>query len=496
MKQSKENCITLKNTVLCAASGAATAVLFDIPEAGFLCWVTLAPAFFILLKNRGNVRRLLKYCAVVAVCFLAVYYAAIFTLDLSVRMGASGTGVLIAGYLTVTAVHAGILFLALFAGVVLRCPGWLRGLWIAVLWAAAEWLMGAGALGLPCMRLAATQTAYPMMMGALPVGGTLLLSLLMVWVNVLTAQAIAAFRKREMRRGFLLCAAAAAVCAGNVLTGAAYAPQSSHVPVSVAALQYNMPSYEGEPGKRYEKAIVLAWEAANRQTPALILLPENTVFGSLAEDETLAYPLKELARQGGAYVFTGVYGRYGYQMKGSVFMAQPDGSFALPYHKQRFIPFFENGYEQAFRFETGTERGLFDTEYGTVGTVICFESMFSDVVADTVRGGAQAICIFTNDSWFRGDAAQKRHFAHAVLRAKETGRYVVQVSNNGVTGIVAPDGRITGQLDVGREGCLYGEIEFLTAKTPYLCIGDWWIAWGGAAVLAVALWKGRKYDRA
>ena len=46
--------------------------------------------------------------------------------------------------------------------------------------------------------------------------------------------------------------------------------------------------------------------------------------------------------------------------------------------------------------------------------------------ADAAEKGAEALVIVSNDSWFQNTPAMREHYAHAILRAVESDRYVIR----------------------------------------------------------------------
>lgn len=75
----------------------------------------------------------------------------------------------------------------------------------------------------------------------------------------------------------------------------------------------------------------------------------------------------------------------------------------------------------------------------SVGVLICFESYFEEGALTYANEGADFLLVISNDGWFKSKKALMQHFAKAVIRAAESGLWVVQVSNTGITGVV--DGR-------------------------------------------------------
>jgi apolipoprotein N-acyltransferase len=120
----------------------------------------------------------------------------------------------------------------------------------------------------------------------------------------------------------------------------------------------------------------------------------------------------------------------------------------------------------------GTEVRMLDG----IGTPICFESTFAAGSRRLVQRGANLLITVTNDAWFVRSSELPTHFAFAVFRAVENRRWFVQAANGGISGIVAPDGRIV--RTTSEEGILVGDVYRRGDLTVYVRVGD-------ALVLAV-----------
>lgn len=479
----------LKWLLICAACGVFCALCFDIPALSSFIWVALSPVFFVLLRHREHARKTLFYAGVFALSLCFVYYAQMLSLDISDRVGGGGAAWLVLAWLVLSLLHALVLTAALWVGMRIKCADTLRMPLVAVLWTGAEWLLGAGVLGLPLLRLGITQWQFLPVTQSAALFGVLFVSFLIVLVNVLLAQGVL---QKSQKRAWYFCAAALLFflnfAYGSIVLNTHALPEAD---VSVAAVQMNAPFWKDGGAGRYEKAVRLMDEAAETK-PDLIILPENAVYGSFMEEEALYGPAQQAAEKSGGYVLAGAYGIHGYALRNSVFLVSAEGDIPDVYNKQRLVPFFENGYERPFSFEDGPYRGVFDLEQGKAGVMICFESLFSDIAADTVNKGAELLVVATNDSWFKSTVPLKRHMAQSVLRAVETGKYLVQAGNNGMTFIAAPTGAITTQLEPDTEGILYGNVSFLDGRTPYVAIGDWWLAAAAGAVVILMLIARRK----
>ncbi len=77
-----------------------------------------------------------------------------------------------------------------------------------------------------------------------------------------------------------------------------------------------------------------------------------------------------------------------------------------------------------------------------LGTLICFESVFSDITAEMSRKGAQAFIIITNDDWWENSPGHRQHFAYARIKAIENRKYIARAANTGISGVIDPFGNI------------------------------------------------------
>jgi len=59
------------------------------------------------------------------------------------------------------------------------------------------------------------------------------------------------------------------------------------------------------------------------------------------------------------------------------------------------------------------------------------------------------------------------------MRALEAGRWMIRATNNGVTGLIDPFGKITAQIPQFERGILYGEVVPMQKLTPYLHWRSW-----------------------
>ncbi|MGH9368771.1 MAG: nitrilase-related carbon-nitrogen hydrolase, partial [Thermoanaerobaculia bacterium] len=123
-----------------------------------------------------------------------------------------------------------------------------------------------------------------------------------------------------------------------------------------------------------------------------------------------------------------------------------------------------------------------------IGVGVCYEILYADLVREQVgRLGANLLVTISNDSWYGRAGAQQQHFAGAVVRSVETGRYLLRAAITGISGIVDEKGRIRGELPRDRAGILRGTARWLGENTVWTRWGHWLPPLADIGALAVLL---------
>ncbi|MFD0788351.1 apolipoprotein N-acyltransferase, partial [Micromonospora azadirachtae] len=116
-------------------------------------------------------------------------------------------------------------------------------------------------------------------------------------------------------------------------------------------------------------------------------------------------------------------------------------------------------------FVAGSTPGVVRAGAVPLGDVICFEVAYDEVVRDTVTGGAQLLVVQTNNATF--DAAEARQqLAMVRLRAVEHGRPALMASTVGVSGFVAPDGRVSDATGFNTREVVVRQLVLADGRTP------------------------------
>ncbi|RWU05627.1 apolipoprotein N-acyltransferase [Pedobacter chitinilyticus] len=119
------------------------------------------------------------------------------------------------------------------------------------------------------------------------------------------------------------------------------------------------------------------------------------------------------------------------------------------------------------------EPGVFYAYSGIgVAPVICYESIWGDWIAGSVKQGAQFIAIITNDGWWGNTSGKDQHLLYAKLRSIETRRYVVRSANTGISGFINQRGDVVQQSKWWTRTALKADINLNDHITFYVKHGD------------------------
>lgn len=143
---------------------------------------------------------------------------------------------------------------------------------------------------------------------------------------------------------------------------------------------------------------------------------------------------------------------------------------------RRFLSFIEV-LNSIGDIEKGNRYSLFSFKDAQIANLICFEDIFSDLVLQFVRRGANLLLNITNDAWFRGHPQAVQHLQIAVFRAIETRRYLVRVANTGISCVISAKGKILHKIeeekrDVFLKDTLSEEVFLRDDISLYAKIGD------------------------
>ena len=108
----------------------------------------------------------------------------------------------------------------------------------------------------------------------------------------------------------------------------------------------------------------------------------------------------------------------------------------------------------------------------SVGSIICYESLYGEYVNQHIEAGAGCLFIITNDGWWDKTAGHHQHLYFASLRAIETRRPIARAANTGISAFISPMGLIEQPTKYEEATAIKGHLTFRNHKTFYVQHGD------------------------
>jgi apolipoprotein N-acyltransferase len=373
-----------------------------------------------------------------------------------------------------------------------------RLLWVPAAWVLVEWLRGWFLTGFPWLSLGYSQTDT-WLAGLAPVGGVPLVSLaLLTGAGALLVLAW----ERGALRAVALVALVLPWTTGLMLRAVEWTHPAGEAR-SVAIVQGAIPQD-------------MKWQASNRQNildtyarlhqealgADLIVWPESSLPDVANRYSTYIANLWAAAANSGSGVLMGVMrvetgetaqdDRYFNSILG---LGTADPVF---YDKRQLVPFAEffpvpsmvrswlrlMGLPNSDFTEGAARQPLFDLAGMNLAASICYEDAYPGLLRRETRASAAMVTV-TNDAWFGRSPARYQHLQITRMRALEARRYLVRAANDGVSAVVAPDGRVVARAREHEPVVLRGEFIPRSGATPYLATGNWPVL--TLALLLVAL---------
>lgn len=303
---------------------------------------------------------------------------------------------------------------------------------------------------------------------------------------------------------------AVALTAGGLLVPVATA--GSGATVTVAIVQGNVPRLgldfnaqrQAVLNNHVDATIELAERVAagQQRRPDLVVWPENSSDIDPLRNPTAGARISQAADTIGAPILVGavLLGPDAGQVRNAGILWRPGTGADLEqlYTKRHPVPFAEyvplrdvarmvSKQVDLIRndFVPGSTPGVVRAGPAVLGDVICFEVAYDEVVRDTVTGGAQLLVVQTNNATFNV-AEARQQMAMVRLRAVEHGRPALMASTVGVSGFVAPDGRVSDATGFNTREVVVRQLRLDDGRTLATRLG-WWPEVALAALAAAAL---------
>ncbi|MTI88703.1 MAG: apolipoprotein N-acyltransferase [Balneolaceae bacterium] len=279
--------------------------------------------------------------------------------------------------------------------------------------------------------------------------------------------------------------------------------------VEIAIVQPNHDSYQDFGGMSgidevLDSLFVLAEQVRTPKTN-LIIWPENAIDGVIRMNSYSSQRVADSARAwntsfliGTSFLktypkdtqelYTGLYQGKPYTIFNAALYVYPDGRKEV-YKKAKLVPIVERlpfvnffntidlfdwvDWGSIQQFGKGQRANNITSEALVTSGLVCYDSVYPSWVREFVLNEASFITIITNDGWWGDTSGHHQHFAYARLRAIEFDRWIARSANNGISGIIAPNGVVIEKTAYWTRTAFTYNIPNKTKLTFYARFGNW-----------------------
>lgn len=364
-------------------------------------------------------------------------------------------------------------------------------------WLLLEWLRGWLLSGFPWLSLGYTQTGTALAHLA-PLAGVYGVSL----VLLASAGSVVALARGTARVRILAAAVLVAPWLASAALGGTAWTHSSGAPVSVAVVQGDIPQQEKWQADHSERIL----ERYQRMTESafgtkLIVWPESALPDLINNLLPYVAHLDREARAHGSSLVLGTEraalhdGHYDYY--NSILALGRQASW---YDKDHLVPLVEYVPLPRFVLHWLERMNLPSSSFTPggrhqkplpvagleLGPTVCYEVAYGGYMLHMLPK-ANVLVNVTDDAWFGNTSELPQQFQMARMRAQEEGRYLVVATDDGVSGVIGPQGQVIARAPIRVPYVLRSAVVPMAGMTPFARAGNG-LAVGLAGVgLAAAL---------
>jgi len=445
------------DALLACLSGVLMALPFLNFRLWLLSWFALVP---LLLAIRGKGRR-----TSFALCYLAgfVFFALVLHWLFSLVYWVGG--VVLAGVILLVAylaVYWGLFgLLTSFAREKFGARVWFTG---AAIWILLEYVESKLFTGFGWALVGYTQAYAPGVLQWASVGGVFLVSAIVVLANTMIYSVIVEGQRRQLRLAVAVLVFGL-IPLGGVLMRAGQTGKT----LRVAVIQGDFPQdVKWNPDYLADSVFVherLSSEAAS-DGAELIVWSESAIPASLELNPRIKEDVERYADYRDVHLLLGAIRAGQTPEQGhfnSAYLINADGEIVDWYDKMHLAPFGEYvPLRRVFPFigrimpvlsdlSPGKRRTVFNVRGVKFGTLICFETVFPDLVRAMAREDTDFLITITNTAWFGRSAAAFQDLAICVFRAVENRMWLVRSANTGISCFIDPWGAVKSRVGSAEE---------------------------------------------
>jgi len=441
----------MSSLLLCLLSAILLILSFPCFNLWILAWFALVPLFFAIQGKSKAKAFLLSYITGIIFWLGTIYWLIHVTL----------TGMIIL-----------VLYLALYFalfGLIISTMNYelstLDLLFIPSVWVILEFIRSHLFTGFPWALLGYSQYLNLLFIQIADITGAWGVSFLVAWVNIsvysVIRQPSSLIRKKYKYVFPLACIIFTSIYGYhklNLPTTRSLLPAR----LKISVIQPNI-SQELKWNESLRDFIMEGYFSLSKQAlkdkPDLTIWPEAALPVVLEEESPYYKRVKDFVKEAKTPLLFGAVSLRDNIYYNSALLISKEGWLLGKYDKLHLVPFGEYiplrkilGFLETLvpigDFTAGRDYTVFSlpTTYYLLPTkfsvLICFEDLFPEISRKFTKRGADFLVNITNDAWFKRTSSPYQHLLSSVFRAVENRVFLVRAANTGVSGFIAPTGKI------------------------------------------------------
>jgi len=273
-------------------------------------------------------------------------------------------------------------------------------------------------------------------------------------------------------------------------------------PIKVSMIQGNIPQAEKWKAENYQPTLQMYRELTKQHWSSdLIIWPETAIPGFKRRVPYYLAQLAEEAKATNTDVMLGLFTRNAQSQRYYNSMITLDNQVYLKRHLvplgeyfplRPLLGFFAQWVDIPMSdIDSGEDvQPLIEVAGQKIGLSICFEDVFDrDVLLDLPE--ATLLVNVSNDAWFENSSQPWQHHQIARMRALETGRVLLRVTNTGVSSIIDRNGDVLHISPQFKRHVITANVQAYKGSTPYVMWANYLLIIFGLMTLIIIYWKPR-----
>ena len=385
-----------------------------------------------------------------------------------------------------------------------KLTGWPMAILLPVVWTASELALNyLSDLSFPWLPLGLTVAHVPLLVQVADLSGVRGVTF---WIAAVNGFVVDAWLYRSNRRSTVFRIIGALAVVAAVAAYGEWRIATIHLTpfARIAIIQPDIPEEAKlttvDPTAHVAKLVAMTRTEIARSSPDLVVWPEAALDRFLWQYPAWVDSLRSAVAQHPTPMVVGFMDSSNptdlpFAYYNAALLTDPRGNISSqpPYRKHYLVPIVERvpflnpewfrGVDYFGGFGRGVTEDPFRLPFGTVGILICYESIFPQLARAYAVQGTSVLLNITNDAWFQRSNAPYQHFAHLSLRAIENRVPIVRAANTGISGWIDPLGRVRAETPIFVPRTATYDVEVTTQRTIYTRFGDWL----GALCLVITL---------